>query len=303
MIRLHLSSLFLTLGELTRQPLRTAIHIIMISGAFTSPLLFYIGINSVAQLVKDWQGQPQLTVFLQREIDPDAEQRMYQSLQSMPAIQELLIITPAQALAELREYSGLSEQIDLLDNNPLPTTFVVIPTPQNRDAQSLRSLRDHLLALEGIDMISLDLEWIERLNGILKLLTQVGTLFNLLLMLGVTFAIANVIHLHALGKQDEIEITRLVGGTDAFIRRPFLYYGFTIGFFSGLVSVVLVTLLVKWYLAQPLHLLADLFQRQSLVYSLTAGDMVCVPVLGAFTGWLAARLSLMYYLRQVSESG
>ena len=294
----HFQVLFSTLGDMTRTPVASLNTILIVAITLLLPCLLYVVVKSAQGLSDNWQGRPQISIFLQQELSEGEAKLIFDEISLLPAIGLAEFVSPNQALEEFRALSGLDSEIDFLDNNPLPTSVVLMPKNEYANSEQLMSLEQELSKIDGIDKIRLDLDWTDRFNAILNVFTSIASLMSGLLALALILIVGNTIKLLILNRRHEIEITKLVGGTDTFVRRPFLYYGSLYGFLGSLFTLLLLlgaALLVK----QPIEQLSQLYQSHSALYKLSITDMAIILAIGTALGWLAARWSVAQHLRKV----
>ncbi|MEM7359481.1 MAG: permease-like cell division protein FtsX [Pseudomonadota bacterium] len=294
----HLQVLFATLGSMIRTPLTSANTIAIIAITLLLPTLLYVTVKSAEQLSGNWQGRPQISIFMEADVTSQEAELIYQELQLHPAIALAELVSPQQALAEFRTLSNMDYELDFLGENPLPASIVVMPDDANTQSDRLLALKDELSKIEGIDTIRLDLDWTDRFNAILLAVSRVAGLLSALLGIGLLLIVGNTIKLLILNRREEIEITRLVGGSNAFVRRPFLYYGALFGVF-GAVLALLLLLGAAYLVNEPLSRLAELYQRDTLLYSLSIIEIGVIILVGATLGWVAARWSVGRHLSRI----
>ncbi|MFC1751157.1 permease-like cell division protein FtsX, partial [Pseudomonadota bacterium] len=200
-------------------------------------------------------------------------------------------ITAEEALDDFRQNSGLGDALGLLDQNPLPGVLVVYPTLSQRTPALAQDLLEKLRALPEVDMAQLDMEWIQRLHTIIAFADRAIAVLGGALALAVLFVIGNTIRMAIQNRRDEIEVTKLIGGSDAFVRRPFLYNGMWFGLFGGILAWLLVNILLI-LLDDPVQSLAALYDsdfRLGLVgVETTFLLLFSGPFLGLVGAWLVA---------------
>ena len=294
----HLQVLFATLGSICRTPVASASIVLIIAITLLLPMLLYVILKSGQQLSTNWQGRPQISVFLQMDLDNAEAHLIFDELRLHPAIRLAEFISPQQALDEFRILSGLERELDFLDENPLPASIVVMPHDGHAQSDKLLALQEELVKIDGIESIRLDLDWTNRFNAILDVGERLSTMLSALLLFGLILIVSNTIKLLIVNRRPEIEVTKLVGGSNSFVRRPFLYYGLLFGFIGAVVAIVLLIAMAN-YLAQPIDLLAGLYGTRTLVYQLNATEILSILSLGGFIGWIAARWSVAHHLRHV----
>lgn len=297
----HLQALFGSLGQLYRQRINTLLTALVIGVSLALPASLLLGLATLRQATAGWDGDARLTAYLKLEVDDDAARDLARRLRGELAGQaELMLIDRAQALAEFKRSAGLGEALALLDENPLPAALVV--TPGGRaDETAVRDLAQRLAALPQVEDVQADLDWVRRLNALLELGRRAAWVVAGLLGAGVVLVTGNTIRLAIYNRRAEIEITKLIGGTDAFIRRPFLYWGLLQGFTGGLVAVVLL-LAVNGFLAGPVRTLAGLYG--SGLQLATPGFLgnLAVLALGCALGLAGAATAVGRHLREIEPT-
>jgi len=294
----HCQVLFSTLGDMRRTPTASLNTILIVAITLLLPVLLYITVKSAQGLSENWQGRPQISVFFQQDLSTGETQLIYDEIALHPAVEVAELVSSEEALEEFRILSGLSQEIDFLGSNPLPASIVLMPTSENIESEALLALENELSKIDGIDQIRLDLDWTDRFNAILNVFTSVSTFLSGLLGLALILIVGNTIKLLILNRRQEIEITKLVGGTDTFVRRPFLYYGSLYGFFGSLITLVLI-LGAAMLVRQPIEYLSSLYQSQSPLYKLSIYDILIILGAGSLLGWLAARWSVAQHLSKI----
>ncbi len=300
----HIQVFFSTLGDMVRTPTASINTILIIAITLLLPALLYIAIKSSEGLSDSWQGRPQMSVFLQSDVDSAEAEGIFNEIQLHPNIELAEFVTPDQALAEFRllsDSSTLDEELNFIGGNPLPASIVLMPNGAAAKPEAMNELKDQLSKIDGIESIRLDLDWTERFNAIVGAATRIGILLSVLLGLALVLIVGNTIKLLIYNRRDEIEITKLVGGTNTFVRRPFLYYGTLYGLFGAIVCLVLLFLAAN-LVQEPINRLASLYQTQTLLYEVKAWEIASVLLIGSALGWLAARWSLAQHLWKIRPS-
>ncbi|MES2604623.1 MAG: permease-like cell division protein FtsX [Pseudomonadota bacterium] len=230
------------------------------------------------------------------EKNPAKLHELVATLQRREDIRSVTLITPDQALQEFEAKSGFAEALAGLDENPLPPVLTVLPAID--DTAGVTALFDYLQALPGVDVAQLDLQWLQRLNAAINVAARLASLLALLLGVGVVLVIGNTIRLAISNRSAEIVVVKLVGGTDAYVARPFLYTGLWYGIGGGVIAVVL-TSLGLWALSGSL---AQLLATYDSDFTLTGpglqGSFAVLAVAGVL-GWLGALVSVLRHLRAI----
>ncbi|QEP43636.1 cell division protein FtsX [Ectothiorhodospiraceae bacterium BW-2] len=286
----HLFTLFSTLGELVEKPLATLMTVMVIAIALTLPTGLHLLIKNSSVVIDRWDDTMQLTLFLRPQLSSSQTNELLQQLRRQPEIAAVEFVSKERALAEFRQYSGLESAIDALDTNPLPDMVHVTPAHSMAEPFQLQQLQRRLSELPDIELAQLDMTWVERLQALVELTYRSVSILTLLLSLGVILVVGNTIRLAIDNRREEISIMKLIGATDGFIHRPFLYTGFWYGLCGGLIAVILVESALG--LLQPsVAELAQLYHSQLTLQGLTLTSLTQLlfgsALLGLVGSWLA----------------
>ncbi len=272
------------------------LNILVIGIALSLPAGMYLLLQNAQGLVAQLSGTPQISLFLAMNAQADDIDALRQQLAAHPAIHGAEFVARDQALEQLKESTGLADVIGGLEKNPLPDAFVVSPKQSN--AQSLDLLRSELAQLPRVDVAQLDSAWAYRLEALLKFGHLAVLILAGLLSLALIAVTFNTIRLQILTQRDEIEVSRLIGATDGFIRRPFLHFGALQGLLGGIMAwaIVSASLLL---LNRPLAELSQLYAIQFVLHPLSPGDSLSLLLFSLYLGWLGAWLSVSRHLSQI----
>ncbi len=276
--------------RLVQAPWSTFATCLVIGIALALPSGLYVLLKNVEDLSDGWQGAAQITLYLRDAVNEADGKKLAGELSSRDAVATADYVTREQTLAEFKHQSGFGEIIDSLDSNPLPAVITVVLA----DLPDLPKLSEQLLAeldqLEPVESAQLDLAWLQRLYQMMELGRRFAWVMAALLALGVVLIIGNTIRLSIESRRAEIVVVKLVGGTNAFVRRPFLYYGLWYGF-GGALCASLVLLIAYYWLQTPLTALATLYANEADFSGLGLRDTLLMwltaCVLGVFGAWLA----------------
>lgn len=298
----HARALLASLGQLLRTPVTTLMTAAVIGIALALPASFYALLKSVESVTAGWQGEmAQISLFLKPSLKEPQAHALAERVRALPEVAHVRYISPQQALAEFEQSSGLRDALAYLNANPLPAVLVVQPGEQHGDPAAARALLERLQALTEVDSAQLDLAWLERLHAIVGLATRGVWLLAGVLGLAVLLVIGNTIRLGILNRRDEIVIIKLLGATDGFIRRPFVYGGMWYGLFGALIAIVVVdTLLLS--LGGPVRQLAALYHSSFELALLSGRAALTVLVASMLLGWLGAWLAVGRHLRAIEPT-
>ena len=285
----HLQVLVSSLGRFSRAPFSTTITVIVIAIALSLPSVFYVLVDNVREVSKGFVATNQFSVFMKSEITDDEAANIANRLLQRPEIASVDFISKQAALDEFRQYSGFAGALDILDSNPLPAVIQLQPNEVSVSPEALQALIDELEGLPETGFVQFDLDWIKRLQAIMEIVRTGVFMLSILLGFAVIFIVSNTIRLELKTRRDEVVVAKLLGATNGFVRRPFLYSGFWYGFLGGLLAwgVVLATLFVLAEPVRQLSLLYDAdYQLNSLGLEKTFLLLVSSSVLGIVGAWL-----------------
>jgi cell division transport system permease protein len=292
----HRDALVTTLARLARTPVATLLNLGVIGAALALPVGLYVTLDNLREFARALASDPQISVFLALDAGKAAVDKTRARLVQHPGVREARFVPRDQALKELKASTGLGDVVDSLPQNPLPDAFVVLP--RERAPEALEKLRDEIAGWPGVTHVQLDTAWARRLEAGLKVARlSVGLLATLFAfaLVAVTF---NTIRLQILTRREEIEVSKLIGATDGFIRRPFLYFGALQGLVGGLAAWVIVWAGVQ-LLNGALAELAMLYDARFALRPLGVADSLSLLLFSAALGWLGAWLSVSQHLARI----
>lgn len=297
----HVQVLLASLGQLARMPGSTMMSVGVIGITLALPGLLYLLVANAERVSSEWHGGGHVSLFLRGTVDSEQAQTLASDLAKRADIKRVRVVSSEQALLEFKELSGFGEALDALPANPLPSLLVVIPEPQYEQPEALETMVLELRSLPAVELAQLDTEWVQRFHVILNLIRRALIVLSVLLALAVLLIVSNTIRLAIVNRSEEIEIIQLIGGTDRFIRRPFLYSGVLQGFLGAGVAIVLIALCLH-LLRTPIQVLATLYGSSFRVAGLTALESMTVLTIGMGLGWLASRWSVDRHLRRLQPT-
>lgn len=297
----HVQTLIGSLGRLSQHKLATALTMLVIGIALALPASLHLLVSNARTATGDWNRALDLTVFLKRPTSSGEAERIAERLHQRRDVAEVELLLADAALKEFRRESGFGEAMDALKENPLPHTLVVRPTADYMTVGNLETLAADIRALPSVDVVQLDTAWVKRLNAILDALRRGVLLAGAVLALGVIVIVGNTIRLDIQNRRDEIEVTKLVGGSDAFVRRPFLYTGFWYGL-GGALTAWFITLVATTVLREPIGRVAALYGSDFQLGGLGLEPSAALLGSGVLLGWLGSYLAASRHLRDIEPS-
>jgi len=290
-----------SLGRIARHPFASAMTMAVIAIGLALPLCLQLLLQNAVAMTSGWNDAFELSVYLQKAASPARAEAIAHSLRQRDDVATVRLVTAAEALAEFREYSGFGQALDALSDNPLPITLIVTPSLAASSPEGTTALKTAIAAISDVGAVQIDSDWVKRLVAILELLRRVVWLTGGLLGLGVLLIIGNTIRLDVLNRRAEIEVMKLVGATDRFARRPFLWAGIWYGLGGGLLAVGLVALGVA-ILAGPVGRLAALYGSGFHLAGLTWQTAGATILGAAALGWAGAWLAASHHIRGINPS-
>jgi cell division transport system permease protein len=298
----HLQALIYTLGQLLREPLGTLLTAAVIAVALALPAGLYLVVENLQDLSRSWSAEGQLSLFLHSDIDDSQAEQLAQRLRQRSEVRKVAVISRAEALAEYRRLTGFNELLDIFkDSNPLPAVLVLHPRSELATPKRLRQLASELATDAAVELAQVDLEWLQRLHVITGLGKRALVGLAVLLCFGVLTIVGNTVRFNVHSRREEIEIAKLVGATDAFVRRPFLYTGVWYGLFGGILAWLLVTAALG-LLQRPVDDLAALYHSDFSLQTLDVGRSFALLGLGGMLGLLASWASVGRQLKAIEPS-
>ncbi|PTU74326.1 permease-like cell division protein FtsX [Pseudomonas mangrovi] len=293
----HRASLIDSLRRLARQPIGSFFTCLVMAIALSLPMGLALLLDSVERLGGSWQRAAQVSVYLDLKASEQRGEALRDEIAAMEDVAEAQWISREQALEEFQQLSGLGDALRELPENPLPG--VVLVTPREIDKARLEALRLRLAELPDVNQAQLDLLWVERLSAILKLGERFVFGLTLLLVLALLLVIGNTIRLHIENRRTEIEVIKLVGGTDGYVRRPFLYMGALYGLGAGLLAWAVLAYGLNW-LDQAVVRLAGLYGSDFALLGVPLADGLSLVLGAVLLGYIGAWLAVARHLRELA---
>ena len=285
----HMQSLVFSLGKIYQTPTTTIMTVAVIGITLSLPGGFYLFIKNIDAVSGDFRSSSQIVLYLDIELDEKKARALEGQVADMPDVAKTEFVSKQKSLEKFRQTSGFGKSIDTLSSNPLPHTIIVEPA-SSADTFAVKNLLNLLQTLPGVEIAKLDTEWLERLYTILEIAKRSVAIITVLFGFAVLLIIGNTIRLDIQNRYQEIIVTKLIGATNAFIRRPFLYGGLWYGLLGGLISWLIVEI---GYLAisGPLERLNLLYQADLVLITFTFQDFIILisssTLLGLTGSWIA----------------
>lgn len=298
----HSQCLIYTLGQLANTPLNTLLITSVIGIALALPAGLLVLLDNAQGLSRAWEDAVQISAFLKPEVSDTEAAALAKTLNARPELTAIHVITREQAFQEYRQLSGFKDALELMgDENPLPAVLVLQLTEQQATPAGIERLLKALRQEPQIEVAQFDLDWLRRLQAILELIQRGVTVIGVLLGVGVLLIVGSTIRASVEKRREEIEVAKLLGATDAFIRRPFLYTGLWYGLLGGIVACLLVAISLG-LLQAPVQRLAALYRSDFSLSIMSADTLLSIWMAGALLGVIGSWLAVGRHLAAIEPS-
>jgi cell division transport system permease protein len=297
-LRHHSLSAADSLRRLRERTAASLLTWLVIGIALALPVGLSVALDNVRLLSAGWDDPARISLFLAIDVSEDDARQLQLKLAARDDVAALRFVSRADALQEFSEMSGFADVLESLEQNPLPHLLIVSPVPAADPVDAVAALAAELEALPAVQQAVLDMQWVQRLNSLMQLGQRLVLALGSLLVLGVLLVLGNTIRLAIENRREEIVVVKLVGGSDAFVRRPFLYTGLWYGLGGGLVAWLAVTAAL-WLLEQPVETLAMLYQNQFHLQGLGLLRGLELTLMGGGLGLGGAWLAVARHLRDI----
>ncbi|MEQ6885548.1 permease-like cell division protein FtsX [Salicola sp. Rm-C-2C1-2] len=284
--------------RLRNTPLSSLMTGLVMGIALALPTALFLIMGSIQQIGGGWEQAGRLSVYLTPETGMERAAELAGRWSGNAAVGDVTVISRDEAMETMRSNETLSGTLGFLEDNPLPHTLVLTPDRSYREAAALEDLAERLRQATGVDQVKLDLAWLQRLNAMADVLGRATQVLSLLLVAGVVLVISNTVRLAIESRRREIIVARLVGGTDSFVRRPFLYTGVWYGALGGVLAWWLVEV-AFWWLSGPVGRLAELYNSGFKLQRPGPDEVVLLLGSALVLGWLGAWWAVHRHLRAV----
>ena len=288
-----------SLGRLYRSAGTSLMTAAVIGISLSLPAAMQLLIDNAQSLSGSWEGAARISLYLKTSVNDADARALADKVRTMDGVSDVQYINADEALAEFKQLSGFSDALAVLDKNPIPAVLVIHPTDSTPEGAA--ALEHALATLPNVDQVRLDLQWLKRLAAILDIVKRVTSILAGLLALAVVLVVGNTIRLEIGGRRIEIEVSKLLGATDGFIRRPFLYHGAWYGLTGGVLACILVEMAVT-LMEGPVGHMASLYGSAFTLQGLGFGGSLALLGGGALLGWAGSWLAVARHLRAIEPT-
>lgn len=295
-IATHARQAVSSLGELWRTPVWAFVTVAVLGVSMTLPATLHLLVKNIQQVSRSYDQSFEISLFLKNEATATDIASFVTILQGDPQVAKVRLIDKAAAMAEFKQQSGFGEAIRFLDQNPLPDVLVV--TPKENLPSAAEDLLQKLEKERFVDLAKLDISWLERLAALMALMQQAVYTIAVLLLCAALLVIGNTIRLLIMDKKAEIEVMKLVGATDAFIQRPFLYTGVWLGIFGGFLAFLVIEFMILW-LRAAIAKVTQLYQSDFVINSLSLAEFGVLMAIGTGLGLFGSYLAVRSHIKAI----
>ncbi len=292
-LRAHKMTLRDSFMRLVNYPLSSVMTVMVIAIALSLPGGLYVLLKNVQSVTDQWEQQSVISLYLFAEVEDAQALALSHQISAQDNVASVEYISKEEGLRYFERSSGYEQILSSLPENPLPIVLQVIPK-EAVDVASLpvlQALRDQLAAQKEVEYAELDAQWLQRLANILSFGQRFVYVLSTLLMVAVFLIVGNTIRMSVESRRDEVLVMKLVGATDAYIRRPFLYMGFWFGVLGGFFATLCI-LLLSWWVSAPAKRLIDSYQSDFLLQTFNADEIVLCLTISAFIGVIGAWIAV-----------
>jgi len=297
----HLQQAIGSLGDLWRTPFTSVMTVLVLGISLTLPATLHLFVKNAKSISAQWDSASEISLYLKLSTSDKSARHLVQRISLYPEVAEVSYISAEQALREFKVLSGFGEALDYLSNNPLPATVLVTPTKRASKTQAAKELLTRLSNEREVEQGKLDLEWLTRLEAITVLIEDIVIGIAGLLCFSVVLIIGNTIRLAILNQRDAIAVMKLVGATDSFIQRPFLYSGVWYGILGGLIATLSVAILAQYFTGALLQL-TNLYQSNFRLIGLSFSEMLMLISCAILLGLLGSYISVRKHIRSIEPT-
>ena len=295
----HRETLRASLVKMLHEPMQTVLTVMVIAIALALPASLYLTVDNVQQVGSNFESSAQITVFVNKGAKPEAIEGLEKKLNGMAGVTSVEYISAQQALLEFKALSGFGSALRYLEDNPLPAVFLVQPMMEGEvDLVQTQKIITDIKALPVVDDVQIDMAWLQRLHLLIEMGHKIVLALGITLGIGVLLVIGNTIRLAIESRRNEIIVVKLVGGTNAYVRRPFLYTGLLLGLFGALIASIMLFSCLMW-ISSSVENLASLYQSQYRLQGLGIAGFLSLMLIGGVFGLGGAWIAVSRHLRDI----
>lgn len=272
--------------------------IFVIAISITLPTIGYLLLKNANQAAEQWYPTPNVTVYINKTLTPEQTNNLIDQFKTIPEVQNVTYLSRDETRDEFKTWSGFDDALDLLADNPLPAVAIIFPVEEAKQTNKLHDLQAQLRKIDGVDDAQLDDSWFTRLTALTNMVKSIVWTISIFMIIAVSLVIGNSIRLNIFARRQTIMVMQLIGATEGFILRPFLYNGI----FTGLISAILALVLSKVFILQidstMLHV-SDVFGTIVNINGLSWDESLLIILFSMIIGWFSAFIATKKYLNKM----
>lgn len=285
-------------SDLKSKLLGNLLTVFVIALVLSLPATFYLVAKNIQLVTTQWEMPTQITAYINKDEPRDTVDAFVLQLQHLEEIKKVTLITPDEGLADFKEHAGFDNILKTLDKNPLPYALVITPNEKWQKVSKAQFIVDGLNKEILIEDVRMDSDWLKRLDAAQRLVATLGITLACLMLAAIFLIIGNTLRLQILNHKKEIQIMKLVGATDGFILRPYLYMGVLYGLLGALISLVIIGI-ITLILSGAVDNLASLYAGQFKLNGLQWDEILLILLTALLLGWGAARIAALKHLKEI----
>ena len=290
------------LADLMKRKFATLLTVLVIAVSLTIPTVSYLLWKNIHHATTQFYPESELTVYLHKNLSEEDANLVVEKIRQQEGVESLNYISRQESLNEFRHWSGFSEELDVLDDNPLPAVVMIKPSKAFNESQQRNELRENLDKIKGVQEVRLDNDWLEKLSALTWLVAHVAIFCTVLMAIAVFLVIGNSIRADVYSNQANIEVMKLLGATDQFILRPFLYTGMIYAVLGGFFACIFSSLTIG-YFTGAVKYVTDIFAVNFNLNGLGLVEFLFLLVVCIIMGYIGAWLSATRYIRLLDKKG
>ncbi|MGY4677919.1 permease-like cell division protein FtsX [Pasteurella sp. P03HT] len=283
-------------ADLLKRRLGTLLTILVISVSLTIPTVSYLLWKNIHQATTQFYPESELTVYLHKTLSEEDANLVVEKIRQQAGVESLNYISRQESLNAFRDWSGFGNELDILDDNPLPAVVIVNALPEYNQSQKRNELRQNLDKIKGVQEVRLDNDWLEKLTALTWLVAHVAIFCAVLMALAVFLVIGNSIRSDVYSSQTNIEVMKLLGATDQFILRPFLYTGMIYAILGGLLACLFSSLVIG-YFTSAVKYVTDIFAVQFELHGVNLAEFLFLIIVCTLVGYIGAWLAATRHIK------
>lgn len=269
--------------------------ILVISITMTLPTVGYVLLKNSYMAAEQWHPTPNLTAYLDRDLSDTQIFQLIEQIEQDDQVGSLTYLSKDDALREFLAWSGFDETMDMLDENPLPPVLIIEPKDEYRESNALRQIKSELSTMKGVDEVKLDDSWFARVMALANMVKMIVWGVSILMIIAVILVISNSIRLMIFARRQTISVMELMGATEGFIFRPFLYSGMLTGFISSIIAIIFTEIFI-YQIAKVIGNISSIFQAEFQFSGLSFEETLLILFSSVVIGWVAAFFATKRFL-------